>query len=94
MDHQILHPRSWPEKVVIKWAVAQGHTVFVISWANPDAQLADKTFEDYMIERPLSALSLIEQARASAKSMPSDIAWAERCWRRRWPTSRPKRTIG
>ena len=51
-----------PEKSFIKWAVAQGHTVFVISWVNPDARLANKTFEDYMIEGPLSALSLIEQA--------------------------------
>ncbi len=51
-----------PEKSFIKWAVAQGHTVFVISWVNPDARLTDKTFEDYMIEGPLSALSLIEQA--------------------------------
>jgi polyhydroxyalkanoate synthase subunit PhaC len=51
-----------PKKSFIRWAVAQGHTVFVISWANPDAQLANKTFEDYMIEGPLSALSLIEQA--------------------------------
>ncbi len=40
-----------PKKSFIKWAVAQGHTVFVISWANPDAQLADKTFEDYMMRR-------------------------------------------
>ena len=26
----------------------QGHTVFIISWVNPDERLADKTFEDYM----------------------------------------------
>ena len=37
-----------PEKSFIKWAVSQGHTVFVISWVNPDERLADKTFEDYM----------------------------------------------
>jgi polyhydroxyalkanoate synthase subunit PhaC len=51
-----------PDKSFIKWAVAQGHTVFVISWVNPDAGLADKTFEDYMLEGPLAALTLIEQA--------------------------------
>jgi len=51
-----------PQKSFIKWAVAQGHTVFVISWVNPDARLAAKTFEDYMREGPLAALTLIEQA--------------------------------
>ena len=51
-----------PEKSFIKWAVTQGHTVFVISWVNPDERLAHKTFEDYMLEGPLWALDMIEQA--------------------------------
>ncbi len=46
----------------IRWAVAQGHTVFVISWVNPDARLAGKDFEDYMREGPLAALDAIERA--------------------------------
>ncbi len=46
----------------IRWAVQQGHTVFVVSWVNPDARLADKDFEDYMFEGPLAALAAIEQA--------------------------------
>ncbi len=46
----------------IKWAVAQGHTVFVVSWVNPDERLAKKTFEDYMVEGPLAALDAMEQA--------------------------------
>jgi len=46
----------------IKWAVGQGLTVFVISWVNPDAELAQKTFKDYMLEGPLAALDAIEQA--------------------------------
>jgi polyhydroxyalkanoate synthase len=51
-----------PENSFIRWAVAQGHTVFVISWANPDARLAEKTFEHYMDEGILAALDAIEQA--------------------------------
>jgi polyhydroxyalkanoate synthase len=51
-----------PEKSFIKWCVDQGLTVFVISWVNPDANLARKTFEDYMREGPLVALDVIEQA--------------------------------
>ncbi|WP_037451006.1 class I poly(R)-hydroxyalkanoic acid synthase [Skermanella stibiiresistens] len=46
----------------IKWAVDQGHTVFVISWINPDERHAAKTFENYMLEGPLDALARIEKA--------------------------------
>lgn len=45
----------------IRWATGQGHTVFVVSWVNPDAALAQKGFEDYMTEGPLAALDVIEQ---------------------------------
>ena len=37
-----------PEKSFVKWAVDHGFTVFMISWVNPDASHAQKTFEDYM----------------------------------------------
>ncbi|MGE0046176.1 MAG: class I poly(R)-hydroxyalkanoic acid synthase, partial [Hyphomonadaceae bacterium] len=37
-----------PKNSFIKWLVAQGHTVFVASWVNPDAEMAEATFEDYM----------------------------------------------
>lgn len=46
----------------IRWAVAQGLTVFVISWVNPDEAMAQKSFEDYMLEGPLAALGAIEKA--------------------------------
>ena len=46
----------------VKWAVAEGFTVFVVSWVNPDETLAAKTFEDYMIEGPLAALDAMEKA--------------------------------
>ena len=55
------------ENSFIRWAVGQGHTVFIISWVNPDTKLADKTFEDYMIEGPLAALDAIEQATGENK---------------------------
>jgi len=51
-----------PDNSFIRWAVAQGHTVFVISWVNPDEHLAAKTFADYMREGPLAALDAMEQA--------------------------------
>jgi polyhydroxyalkanoate synthase subunit PhaC len=46
----------------IKWAVSQGHTVFVVSWVNPDESLANKSFEDYMTLGPFAALDAIKQA--------------------------------
>ncbi|MBM3345688.1 MAG: class I poly(R)-hydroxyalkanoic acid synthase [Betaproteobacteria bacterium] len=46
----------------IRWALEQGHTVFVVSWVNPDKQHAQKTFEDYMLEGPLALLDAIEAA--------------------------------
>ena len=51
-----------PDNSFIKWAVAQGHSVFVISWVNPDEHLAAKKFDDYRLEGPLAALDAIEQA--------------------------------
>ncbi len=51
-----------PEKSFVKWCVDQGLTVFVVSWVNPDARLAQKSFEDYMREGPLEALDVIEKA--------------------------------
>ncbi|MDG2521954.1 class I poly(R)-hydroxyalkanoic acid synthase [Caulobacter segnis] len=39
-----------PENSMIRWLTAQGFTVFVASWVNPDATLAAKTFEDYLFE--------------------------------------------
>ena len=49
-----------PKNSFIKWAVDQGHTLFVISWVNPDQKLAEKSFENYMLEGPLAALAAIE----------------------------------
>jgi len=51
----------------IRWAVAQGHTVFVVSWVNPDARLAQKGFDDYMLEGPLAALDVVEKATGERK---------------------------
>jgi polyhydroxyalkanoate synthase len=51
-----------PRNSFVRWAVSQGHTVFMISWVNPDAKLAEKNFEDYMQEGYLAALDAIERA--------------------------------
>lgn len=51
-----------PENSLVGWLVEQGHTVFMISWVNPDEQLARKTFDDYMALGPLAAMDAIRQA--------------------------------
>jgi polyhydroxyalkanoate synthase len=56
-----------PSKSLIRWAVEQGHTVFVISWVDPDARHAEKSFEHYMKEGVLSALNVIERATGERK---------------------------
>ncbi len=45
----------------IKWAVDQGHTVFLISWVNPTAELAEKSFDSYVTEGVVKAVDAIEQ---------------------------------
>jgi len=50
------------KKSFVKWAVAQGLTIFIISWANPFTSLRDKDFEDYMKEGILASLDAIKDA--------------------------------
>ena len=47
---------------MIRWLVAQGFTVFLISWINPDPQLKDATFEDYIRKGLFTALDKVEAA--------------------------------
>ena len=51
-----------PEKSFVRWAVAQGLTVFLISWVNPDERHANKGLDAYMHEGVLTALTAIEDA--------------------------------
>ena len=51
-----------PGNSMVEWLVGQGHTVFVISWVNPDSSFAGKGFEDYMLEGPFAALQAVERA--------------------------------
>jgi polyhydroxyalkanoate synthase len=48
-----------PENSMIRWLAAQGVTVFVTSWVNPDVSLAAKTFEDYMREGVYAAIDVV-----------------------------------
>jgi polyhydroxyalkanoate synthase len=41
--------------------VDQGHTVFVISWVNPDERLAERSFDAYLLDGVIAALDAIEK---------------------------------
>ncbi len=55
------------EKSFVRWAVAQGLTVFIISWVNPDGSKAHLSFDDYMRDGVLAALDAIELATGAKR---------------------------
>lgn len=56
-----------PEKSLVNWLLEQGHTVFVLSWVNPEPRLADKGFEEYMRDGILAALDAVEKSTGEHK---------------------------
>jgi polyhydroxyalkanoate synthase len=50
-----------PENSFIRWALAQGHAVFVVSWVNPGADMKETDFDDYMTQGMLQALFAVEK---------------------------------
>jgi polyhydroxyalkanoate synthase subunit PhaC len=48
-----------PGRSFIEWAVQRGHTVFTISYRNPDATMSDTTLDDYLMHGPRTALDVV-----------------------------------
>lgn len=57
-----------PQNSLIRYTLEQGHSVFVISWANPTAAHADLDFADYMKLGPLAALDVIRNITGEEKA--------------------------
>jgi polyhydroxyalkanoate synthase len=56
-----------PHNSMVKFLLDQGFTVFMISWRNPDASMADVSFDDYVTLGPLAALEVIKEITGSPK---------------------------
>ena len=50
-----------PENSLIRYAVAEGHRVFVVSWRNPDASLATRTWDDYIEHAAIRAIDAVQE---------------------------------
>lgn len=54
-----------PKNSFVRYLVAQGFTVFIVSWKNPDASMDATTIEDYMDLGPLAASDAIREITGS-----------------------------
>jgi polyhydroxyalkanoate synthase len=52
---------------MLRWMVEQGHTVFVVSWVNPDESYRDTGFEAYVKEGVIEAVNQVEKATGESK---------------------------
>ena len=60
------------KKSLIRWLVGQGHTVFMISWVNPDEHHKDQTWESYLFEGAIAAVDrVIEETDAKSVNIAS-----------------------
>ena len=50
-----------PENSLVKYAVEQGHTVFLVSWCNPDKSLSHVTWEDYVLKGAIKAIDVVQE---------------------------------
>ncbi|MCX7896925.1 MAG: class I poly(R)-hydroxyalkanoic acid synthase [Rhodocyclaceae bacterium] len=50
-----------PENSFVRYALTQGHTVFMISWRNPNAELGHLTWDDYLEQGPLAAFDVVRE---------------------------------
>jgi polyhydroxyalkanoate synthase len=54
-----------PDNSLLRYTVEQGHRTFVVSWRNPDASLAHKTWDDYIEQGPLEAIRTVQAITGS-----------------------------
>ncbi|NDP43570.1 MAG: class I poly(R)-hydroxyalkanoic acid synthase, partial [Aromatoleum sp.] len=55
-----------PQNSFVRWAVAEGHTVFMLSWRNVPPELGHLTWDDYLEQGPLTAIRVAREIAGSA----------------------------
>jgi polyhydroxyalkanoate synthase len=56
-----------PDRSFAEWAVRHGHTVFAISYRNPDVTMRDVALDDYLLHGPHTAIDVITAITGSPK---------------------------
>ena len=56
-----------PENSVVRYAVEQGNTVFLVSWRNPDQSMAQVTWDDYIDQGAIEAIRVARLISGSEK---------------------------
>jgi polyhydroxyalkanoate synthase len=54
-----------PDNSVVRYMVEQGHTVFLVSWKNPDATMSKVTWDDYVGEGVIKAIEVVKDIGAT-----------------------------
>ncbi len=78
-----------PKKSIIKFLLGQGFDVYITSWKNPDASMADVGFDDYLTEGIGAAIEAVRSVSKSDKvhaagyciggaALAAYMAWANR----------------
>jgi polyhydroxyalkanoate synthase subunit PhaC len=50
-----------PDNSVVRYMVSQGHTVFLVSWKNPDKSMAEVTWDDYIGDGVIKAIEVTKE---------------------------------
>jgi polyhydroxyalkanoate synthase len=78
-----------PENSLIRYCVEQGHRTFVVSWRNPDASMAHKTWDEYIEDAAIKAIGSRRTSRVptrrAGRSTRSASASAAPFWAPHWP---------
>jgi polyhydroxyalkanoate synthase len=62
-----------PENSLVRYMVSQGHSVFVVSWRNPDADMGTLSWDDYVRDGVMTAIDKT-LAAAGAESLNA-VGW-------------------
>ncbi|MGJ7543192.1 class I poly(R)-hydroxyalkanoic acid synthase [Variovorax sp. LT1R16] len=56
-----------PENSLIRYAVEQGHRVFVVSWRNPDESMREFTWDRYIEDAAIKAIHVVQEIGGQGK---------------------------